>query len=86
MAEDLLVVDFGTSYFKLAIVSSDGTIRHLHRVPTPIVTTGDRREISGESFRDVMTSALRDLAAKSPSGLREVPPAPRPWTSTVSWP
>jgi len=72
MRETVLAFDFGTSYFKAALLDAQGDIAGFHRVPTPIVRNGLRSEIDPEVFRKTVRTITAALAAHSPEGFAGV--------------
>ncbi len=72
MPERVLAFDFGTSYFKAALVDAAGTILHVRREPTPITRVGPRSEIDPRRFKQIVIDMVRSLASQSPDGLADV--------------
>lgn len=72
MCDSILVFDFGTSYFKAALVDANGALRCVARVPTPTDIDGDRREIDPATFTRVVRELTHRLATQMPNGLEGV--------------
>lgn len=72
MPERVLAFDFGTSYFKAALVDAAGTILHVRREPTPKTRVGPRSEIDPRRFKQTVIGMVRSLASQSPDGLADV--------------
>jgi xylulokinase len=73
MGDGIWVLDFGTSYFKAAIVNPDGRMSRVYRVATPIEQPAPgRRELSPDRFQAEIIRAAAALAAEWPGGLKDV--------------
>lgn len=70
---NILALDLGTSYFKIALVDQSGNLCALHKVPTPITRSQDGRcEMTPEKFRQVITEAIEHLHRTSANPLADV--------------
>ncbi len=67
-----MVFDFGTTYFKAALVDRHGRLVAFARVPTPIVRTGDRSEIDPQTFFQTIRTACTALASQRIEALADV--------------
>lgn len=72
MPEQVLVFDFGTSYFKAALVDSAGTVGAVCRHATPVRTDGVKREIDPGVFLETVRTMTQTLRDQSANQLRDV--------------
>ena len=73
MPDSILVIDFGTTNFKAAVVGPDGRMSRVYRVASPITHPApDRSEMQPEAFQLAITSAFDWLRQSRPQGLSDV--------------
>ncbi|MGN6726291.1 MAG: FGGY-family carbohydrate kinase [Tepidisphaeraceae bacterium] len=72
MPDYVLAIDFGTSYFKTALLDDHGRLCGIERVPTPITRHGERSEIDPETFKRVIRESIKALGRQNPGVLKRV--------------